>query len=233
MRIPALAAAVVLSLSVASGQWPETTIYLPNSFGGLGQPQYLAYNSTNNTIYASGEEGSCIVVIDGPTNRRIARVATQGDAGTMCHSPQNNKVYCANSASDDVTIVDGESNQVLLTISVGDEPTALCHNPTQDRLYTANHSGSSVSVLRGSGGSGAAETPNAGVRTAGRSSIIRGSLWMTSEQKPGLTTQAVLLDISGRKALGLKPGANDISHLAPGVYFLRHASGLRIIITQD
>ena len=33
-----------------------------------------------------------------------------------------------------------------------------------------------------------------------------------------------LLDISGRNVLDLKPGANDVRALAPGVYFVREAS---------
>jgi hypothetical protein len=33
----------------------------------------------------------------------------------------------------------------------------------------------------------------------------------------------VLLDASGRKVLDLWPGPNDVSHLAPGVYFVRPA----------
>jgi hypothetical protein len=37
---------------------------------------------------------------------------------------------------------------------------------------------------------------------------------------------ASLLDISGRKVLGLKPGANDVTGLAPGVYFLRSPTGM-------
>lgn len=36
-----------------------------------------------------------------------------------------------------------------------------------------------------------------------------------------LNTQADLYDASGRKAAVLRPGPNDISHLAPGVYFVR------------
>ena len=35
-----------------------------------------------------------------------------------------------------------------------------------------------------------------------------------------------LLDISGRKVLGLKPGANDVSRLAPGVYFVSEQSAV-------
>jgi hypothetical protein len=30
-----------------------------------------------------------------------------------------------------------------------------------------------------------------------------------------------LLDIQGRKVMDLEPGANDIRHVAPGVYFVR------------
>jgi hypothetical protein len=33
-----------------------------------------------------------------------------------------------------------------------------------------------------------------------------------------------LLDISGREVMDLKPGANDVSKLAPGVYFVRAVS---------
>jgi hypothetical protein len=34
-----------------------------------------------------------------------------------------------------------------------------------------------------------------------------------------------LHDITGRRILALKPGPNDVSRLAPGVYFIRQASG--------
>jgi hypothetical protein len=33
-----------------------------------------------------------------------------------------------------------------------------------------------------------------------------------------------LLDISGRKVLALRPGANDVSRLSPGVYFVSERS---------
>ena len=34
-------------------------------------------------------------------------------------------------------------------------------------------------------------------------------------------TEAVLFDASGRRAAALRSGPSDISHLAPGVYFVR------------
>ncbi|MEO0005361.1 MAG: hypothetical protein ABIK49_05100, partial [candidate division WOR-3 bacterium] len=41
----------------------------------------------------------------------------------------------------------------------------------------------------------------------------------------GLRSSVLLLDITGRKVLDLKPGANDIRHLSPGVYFLMRKKG--------
>jgi len=41
--------------------------------------------------------------------------------------------------------------------------------------------------------------------------------------RTGTVPKAVLLDISGRKVLDLHSGANDVSRLAPGVYFVLEA----------
>jgi len=50
--------------------------------------------------------------------------------------------------------------------------------------------------------------------------VISGALWLTPSPS---TSSSCLLDISGRKVLGLHCGANDVSRLAPGVYFVREA----------
>ena len=57
-------------------------------------------------------------------------------------------------------------------------------------------------------------------RVKGEATVIRGMLEMplTADRSP-LT--ASLLDISGRKVMNLVPGLNDVSRLAPGVYFAR------------
>ena len=39
-----------------------------------------------------------------------------------------------------------------------------------------------------------------------------------------LQSEIALLDLTGRKVLDLKPGANDVSRLSPGVYFVRAVS---------
>jgi hypothetical protein len=51
--------------------------------------------------------------------------------------------------------------------------------------------------------------------------IVRGTILLPPQ------AAAVLVDISGRQVLNMKGGANDVSGLAPGVYFSRGASGVK------
>jgi hypothetical protein len=51
-----------------------------------------------------------------------------------------------------------------------------------------------------------------------------------TEIRPGISDRVprpVLLDVSGRKVLDLRPGRNDVRALPAGVYFVRHVVGNR------
>jgi len=66
-------------------------------------------------------------------------------------------------------------------------------------------------------------TPRHVASLAAEPTIIRGVLYLkaVSGQPSAVRNRAVLLDITGRKAFDLHPGPNDVSRLAPGVYFVR------------
>ena len=51
--------------------------------------------------------------------------------------------------------------------------------------------------------------------------LVRRTLSVVSSGCEGRLANSVLLDIAGRKVMGLEPGANDVRALAPGVYFVR------------
>ncbi len=51
-----------------------------------------------------------------------------------------------------------------------------------------------------------------------RPTFVRSALRLSGN------TPAVLLDITGRKVADLKPGANDVRHVAPGIYFVRRSA---------
>uniref|UniRef100_A0A7C3UVU9 T9SS type A sorting domain-containing protein n=1 Tax=candidate division WOR-3 bacterium TaxID=2052148 RepID=A0A7C3UVU9_UNCW3 len=130
-------------------QYLETTIYVPDSLSGMAYPQAFIYNATNNKIYVGGEYGNCVIVIDGETNQKIARIPAGEDIHSLCWNSTNNKVYCANYGSDNVTVIDGATNQVITTISVGDWPRALVWNSTNNNVYCANEGSNNVTVIDG------------------------------------------------------------------------------------
>lgn len=138
----------VLFATTVYAQWLETTIYIPDSLSGVIRPQAFTYNPTNNKIYVGGEYGNCVIVIDGPTNQKIAKIPAGSNISYLCYNPTNNKVYCANYVGNSVTVIDVATNFVIITIPVGDYPCAFAYNPVQNRTYVANYYGSSISVIR-------------------------------------------------------------------------------------
>jgi aminopeptidase N len=93
-------------------------------------------------------------------------------------------------------------------------------------------------VLDSSFVTGIEEMPNASLRATNVGpTIVRGVLNLQSAIC-NLQSAIVLMDASGRKVLALRTGPNDVSHLAPGVYFVhstvgtRHASMSRVVVTR-
>ncbi len=90
-----------------------------------------------------------------------------------------------------------------------------------------------VLLFRGTPFTGAAEPAAPAVRhPVPNPSVIRGVLTLPA---PGATRDAsgVLLDAAGRCVLALRPGANDLSMLAPGAYFVRSDGTLtRVLVCR-
>ena len=59
------------------------------------------------------------------------------------------------------------------------------------------------------------------------STILRGVLRLEVGSRQHTAYRTELLDISGRSVMTLRAGLNDVSHLAPGVYFVRPAGDCR------
>ncbi|MBN2465583.1 hypothetical protein JXD38_08185, partial [candidate division WOR-3 bacterium] len=68
---------------------------------------------------------------------------------------------------------------------------------------------------------GTEETPSANHQTPNSATIVRGCLYLPAS---AFTLHSSLFSLSGQKVLDLRPGPNDVSHLAPGVYFVRSTS---------
>ncbi|MDH5187153.1 MAG: YncE family protein, partial [candidate division WOR-3 bacterium] len=120
-----------------SAQWLETTIYVPDSLSGITRPQAFTYNTTNNKIYVGGKEGDCVIVIDGQTNEKVAKIPAGRNIKALTWNSNNNKIYSANHADGSVTVIDGETDSVITSIPIGLRPFALVYNPTNNKIYSA------------------------------------------------------------------------------------------------
>jgi len=80
---------------------------------------------------------------------------------------------------------------------------------------------------------GVQETPSVEVRRTNQlPTIVRGVLELEVGSRQPTAYRADLLDFSERKVLGLHLGANDVSRLSPGVYFVRLVDENRPSVVQ-
>jgi hypothetical protein len=115
----------------------------------------------------------------------------------------------------------GASDVMSLDILAEPDGEPLIAYATSDGVFLAR--GLNVTGLDG-------QTPNGDVRPPDRTAtIIRGVLFLPRSTSTSSSTSR-LLDITGRRVADLKPGANDISRLAPGVYFARQTSGVTKVV---
>jgi YVTN family beta-propeller protein len=167
---------------------------------------------------------SCVYVLDCRTNTILGTIPCGGSTtgqSIVCDMSRG-KAYVSDPGQRQVAVVDARADTVLETIPLpAFDPQALCLNPLDGRVYVTDHTGDSVYVLRDTmPGIEESPKPQAAsykpVATVVHGVLLLGAVGST--QNTGHRTE--LLDISGRKVLDLKPGANDVSDLAPGVYFV-------------
>ncbi len=198
-------------------------------------PVFTCYNLQNNKVYYSNNISNDVSVIDGATNAVIATVAVDVGPCPLCYNPQNDKVYVANGGwrftyhdstrtDSTVTVIDGATDEVITTIEVGLSPVALAYNPVQNRVYVANFGSASVSVIRDSVLGIEEREPPTELSRQFTATVVRGVLRLPAASGVQRGAGSILLDISGRTVMELNPGPNDVSRLAPGVYFLRVGS---------
>jgi subtilisin family serine protease len=138
-------------------------------------------------------------------------MATPGAAGTICLM-----------LSKDPHLTPREIDSIIELYAVRD-----LGEPGKDNTYGAGRIDCSLAVAFTPATTIAVEegpTLDAG-RMTPVPTLIRGVLELAVDSRQHTAYRAELLDISGRKVLDLKPGPNDVSRLAPGVYFVRSADG--------
>lgn len=187
------------------------------------QASAVCRNSRNNEVYISSLMAGLIWVIDAKQEQIVDSICLSDWTfiEDVFYNPLSNRLYCA---GDKVYAIDPQSRSVLCVFAASsynvDNLFAL--NRGRNRVYALNIDGSSVLVIADSAVSGLQDhAAKGGVQVGRPQSIVRGVLLLPLASSMKRQASSVLLDISGRKVMDLKPGANDVRALAPGVYFVR------------
>jgi YVTN family beta-propeller protein len=204
------AADTIVRPPIGVGLWPRTN----------------CHNPATDKAYFGNYASQDVAIIDCATSSLRASIELPSIPCGICADPVTGNVYVTSRQTRQVFIVDGSGDSVLAVVDVGETPGTAYWGTGRHRAYIANEHGHSVSVLRDAPG-GVEETPSAEVRAAsGGPTVVSGVLELgrlghDTDSRSGIgSCPAHLLDISGRKVLDLKTGPNDVSRLAPGIYFV-------------
>ncbi|MEO0050599.1 MAG: hypothetical protein ABIK42_05600, partial [candidate division WOR-3 bacterium] len=127
-----------LLTAMVSAQFLETTIFLPDSFGGLIHPLSLEFNPLSRLVYVGGEAGDCVIAFDARTGEKVARIPAGRWIGSLLYTSGRNKLYCANESSRTLTVIDCATNTPLRTLTTRSVPKSLCYNSVRGKIYYTN-----------------------------------------------------------------------------------------------
>ncbi|MEO0020473.1 MAG: hypothetical protein ABIK47_07575 [candidate division WOR-3 bacterium] len=191
----------------------------------VGYENPVAVNHTDNKVYIAGTNpqggpDTLLYVIDCDTDSIVKKVTHYGYAALYVRwVPWSNRVYFAHYQDTILWVLDCQTDSIIAGLCLGGwAPVDLQFDPIRQRIFAigAGYDINAIYVLRDV----VPGVEEKKVEMSGNLSlptVIRNVLkW---EPVSGHRS-SVLLDVSGRKVLDLLPGANDIRHLAPGVYFV-------------
>ena len=193
------------------------------------EPWSLTWAPTVNRVYcvANPPDDTRLVAIDAQADTVWRSMSLAGYASLAryaLYSSASDRVYCGMSESPvggGLLAYDCRGDSVVGFLpGLPWAPGHFVPVPGQARLYGVCLWGSALVALHEPTVSiqetmnGERETMKAGP------TIVRGVLFLPEARGEEREARSELLDVSGRRVLDLRPGANDVSRLAPGVYFV-------------
>jgi YVTN family beta-propeller protein len=172
----------------------------------------MLWNPVTNRMYYEGR-GDSLVVIDCGLRALAGKVALGPGSGDLLCDTIRNKVYCSRGSDGTVWVVDGKTDSVSTVVDVPGEPTAMVWSTQGSRVFVISSDTAVISVIVDR--DGYPKEKRFVHPSMARPTVLRGSLSWRGR------TPATLVDVLGREVLALQSGNNDMSGVAPGVYFVR------------
>ncbi|MBN2465949.1 hypothetical protein JXD38_10055 [candidate division WOR-3 bacterium] len=127
--------------SVGQAQWLETTIFLPDSFGGLTYVGAIGCNPERGEFLVGGTWGDCVLAVDCSTGRKVERIPAGMEVSSISYNGAERKVYAGGLVSQDITVIDAATDSVVTVVSPGHEVAVLCYDESGGKLYSAGDAG--------------------------------------------------------------------------------------------
>jgi YVTN family beta-propeller protein len=191
----------------------------------FGPPVTLRYDSQHDRVYSyTTAEGGMLSVIDCSRDTVVTNIAVTALC-IYCDSATD-AVYCL--GPDGVTVIDGLTCAILKTLPTDLRPACITSAPGWPCVYVCDDNNPRISVIHKAAG-----PAEMGVQAAAdvQATVVRGRLDWTG-------SLAAMYDMGGRRVLDVHRGANNVSGLNPGVYFIRQNGvppgtyGRKVVITR-
>jgi hypothetical protein len=200
---------------------PTESLPIPKSYQQESGPVYCAVPA--HKVYwvvqyydpDSGSFPDTIIAIDTRRDTVVSRFVVP--ASPVCDDRTGNYVYFA---GGHLIVVDPRTDSIVSEVRLPLGPNFCARNGRTNRIYLVGDQDSVIQVIYDSIiYAGVQDRPRIPTQALCLQTLLSRS---TPFRSP---SDAVLFDASGRRAAVLKAGTNDISHLAPGVYFIREGLG--------
>jgi DNA-binding beta-propeller fold protein YncE len=193
-------------------------------------PGYLCYNARRNEVYCAIDghwNDSVVCVLDCETDTVVATIVTGVHIIAPTYNPVSDKVYCLRNYTDlmSLAVIDCEEKRVVADLPLMYDNVLMEFDTVHNVTYVNWREGFELTVVADSDCVGLGGERQTHARLYPPPTIVHGVLFLP-EAASRKSQAASLLDATGRKVLGLRPGANDVRALAPGVYFVKEHSVL-------
>ncbi len=124
------------------------TIWLPDSQGGVVNPDISLCNPNSGLIYIMGREQQNISICNRQTGERVGTILTNKGTMAAVYSETSNKIYCASFLNNNIVeVIDCVTNTIIKIIQLQDWPIGLVWNRLTDEIYCSFYSSPYVSVI--------------------------------------------------------------------------------------
>jgi DNA-binding beta-propeller fold protein YncE len=202
-------------------------------------PLYLCYNPLRNEVYCVIDGhypsyDSVVRVLDCDADTVVATLVTGVHTIAPTYNPAGDKVYCLRNFGNlmSLAVIDCEEKRLVADLPLMYDNIEMEVDTVRNVTYVNWREGFLLTVIADSDYVGLAAGSGTHARQRSQPTIVRGVLLFEArgERRDARgemrEARGELLDISGRRVLDLKPGANDVSGLSPGVYFVREPSAV-------